>query len=80
MTDYLLLIGLLTVAIGSAIRDIIRWRQIEELREQLKPFAAITAEAIKMYESRKGRHKIEDELQAENNLIARVKSLLRIDQ
>ena len=76
--DFLLLIGLTVVAIASIIRDIRTRRKVAELREQVQPFAEITKAAIGVYESRRDRHDLMSELQAENNLIATVKELLKI--
>ena len=76
--DFLLLIGLTAVGIASILRDIRTRREIAEMREQLRPFAEITKAAIEVYESRRDRHDLMSELQAEQNLIVKVRELLKI--
>ena len=79
MEFWLLLLGIANVTVMVVWSHIQRGREIAELRDQLHPFAEITSAAINFYESRRDRHNIMAELQAENNLIAKVKELLKLE-
>lgn len=68
---------LVVVVVVIAARDVRRGREVAELQGRLRPFADVVAAAVSCYELRqRGRARIEDELQAEKNLFAKVRTLL----